>query len=46
MCELIFCLFSSKVFYVVKGKIMVTIHQSSVVLNTGSTFFVPQGKNI
>ncbi|XP_068675831.1 centromere protein C-like isoform X3 [Montipora foliosa] len=33
------------VFYVIKGKIVVTIHQSSVVLSTGSTFFVPQGNS-
>ena len=31
-------------FYVIKGRIMVTVHQSSVVLGTGSTFFVPQGE--
>ncbi|XP_074612007.1 uncharacterized protein LOC141866407 isoform X2 [Acropora palmata] len=33
------------VFYVIKGNVMVTIHQSSAVLNTGSTFFVPQGNS-
>ena len=35
-----------KVFYVIKGNVLVTIHQSSAVLNTGSTFFVPQGNFI
>ncbi|KAJ7330611.1 hypothetical protein OS493_022226 [Desmophyllum pertusum] len=33
------------VFYVTKGRVMVTVHQSSAVLHTGSTFFVPQGNS-
>ncbi|XP_078352857.1 uncharacterized protein LOC144637673 isoform X2 [Oculina patagonica] len=33
------------VFYVIKGRVMVTVHQSSAVLHTGSTFFVPQGNS-
>ena len=41
---LVVCFIFLKVFYVIKGRIMVTVHQSSVVLGTGSTFFVPQGE--
>jgi len=33
------------VFYVIKGRIIVTVHQSSAVLDTGSVFFVPQGNS-
>lgn len=33
-----------QVFYVIKGTVMVTVHQCSTVLHSGSTFFVPQGK--
>ena len=36
--------FFCQVFYVIKGTVMVTVHQCSTVLRTGSTFFVPQGK--
>ena len=46
LVHLPFSLFFWKVFYVIKGNVMVTIHQSSAVLNTGSTFFVPQGNFI
>ena len=33
-----------KVFYIIKGRVKVTVHKSSAILHTGSTFFVPQGK--
>ena len=36
--------FFCQVFYVIKGTVMVTVHQCSTVLHSGSTFFVPQGK--
>lgn len=33
------------VFYIIKGRVKVTVHKSSAILHTGSTFFVPQGNS-
>ncbi|CAH3156730.1 unnamed protein product [Pocillopora meandrina] len=33
------------VFYIIKGRVKVTVHKSSAILHTGSTFYVPQGNS-